>query len=554
MSIRELGFRGRFLLLGGVALLGFVLLFVIASNVLDRVMVTGEIYDHVIEDKDLIADVLPPRLYLVESFLLCHRIVGEEDDAVRDEMIALLLESMDRYAERRAHWVATLPEGALKAQLLSRGEEGEAPVQALLRVIKEDFLPAARGGAMAGPEAGDILHQELEPLFRAHRKHVLETVRLANDQVHQDEAQARADVRSGRRTMVVVALVVFGLTLLLGLWIVSSVLRPINKLRTQMSELASGDADLNARIDVDAGAEVGHLAHSFNAFVENIAGLVVAVRKSSLQLTSASNEMAATSREQEGTINSFGSSTSQIAASVQQISATGAELIRTVDDVTSIAEDSSALASTGRGNLETMDETMHQLQESSSSISSKLSVINERAGDITGVVTTITKVADQTNLLSVNAAIEAEKAGEYGRGFLVVAQEIRRLADQTASASLEIEGSVQEMQTSVSAGVMEMDKFADHVRRSVTVVTEVASQLGQIISLVEQLTGRFGSVADGMRSQAQGADQIHEAMSSLNETVQLSVSALREVTGVAEELRNAANVLNAEIGKFRLED
>jgi methyl-accepting chemotaxis protein WspA len=371
--------------------------------------------------------------------------------------------------------------------------------------------------------------------------------------VEEGEALASEAAASGRSTVLVVSGVVLGIIFLLGCWIVSTVLRPMNAVRDQMRELASGDADLSARIHAGVDDEVGQLAESFNAFVAKIAELVAAVRKSSVQLTSASNEMAATSREQEGTVSAFGSSTSQIAASVQQISATGAELIRTVDEVAEIARSSARLASTGRGNLEMMDDTMHQLQESSGSISGKLSVINERAGDITNVVTAITKVADQTNLLSVNAAIEAEKAGEYGRGFLVVAQEIRRLADQTAGASLEIEGSVQEMQTSVSAGVMEMDKFADHVRRSVNVVAEVAQQLGQIISQVEEVTGRFDIVGDGMRSQSQGADQIHEAMSSLNETVQLSVSALAEVTGVAEELRNAANILNAEIGKFRLE-
>ena len=116
---------------------------------------------------------------------------------------------------------------------------------------------------------------------------------------------------------------------------------------------------------------------------------------------------------------------------------------------------------------------------------SKLSVISERAGNINLVVTTITKVADQTNLLSINAAIEAEKAGEYGLGFLVVAREIRRLADQTAVATLDIERMVKEMQYSVSAGVMEMDKFSDQVRQGVGEVGHIGEQLGQIISAVQ---------------------------------------------------------------------
>ena len=328
----------------------------------------------------------------------------------------------------------------------------------------------------------------------------------------------------------------------------------LGRIQARMKELAESDGDLAARIEIDSKDEVGELAGSFNAFVAKIADLVHAVRKSSVQLTSTSTEMAATSREQEATVAEFGSTSSQIAASVQQISATGAELMGTIDEVRGIAHESAAVADTGRSNLDAMRSTMDKLTDSSSSISGKLSVINDKAGDINSVVTTITKVADQTNLLSVNAAIEAEKAGEYGRGFLVVAQEIRRLADQTASATLDIEQTVGEMQTAVSAGVMEMDKFADHVRRSVGVVGEVGTQLSAIIGQVEQLTNRFDSVGEGMKSQAQGADQINDAMRGLNETVQTAVTSLREVTSVAEELRGAANTLNEEIGKFRLED
>src|SRR6202007_2042888 len=99
-----------------------------------------------------------------------------------------------------------------------------------------------------------------------------------------------------------------------------------------------------------------------------------------------------------------------------------------------------------------MEETMRHVMEAATSINAKLSVLNEKAGNINQVVITITKVADQTNLLSLNAAIEAEKAGEYGRGFAVVATEIRRLADQTAVATYDIEQMVKEIQSAVAAG------------------------------------------------------------------------------------------------------
>src|SRR5207253_170432 len=145
------------------------------------------------------------------------------------------------------------------------------------------------------------------------------------------------------------------------------------------------------------------------------------------------------------------------------------------------------LATSGRARLATMEDRIKQLVDATDSISSKLAVIREKADNITVVVTTITKVADQTNLLSINAAIEAEKAGEYGRGFLVVAREIRRLADQTAVATLDIGNMVRLMQDAVSAGVMQMDKFSDEVRSGVGRVAEINGQTGEIISEVANL-------------------------------------------------------------------
>jgi methyl-accepting chemotaxis protein WspA len=548
MSIRNLGIKQRILVLGGIVVVGFVALLLIAGGILDHVMINGPLYDEIIEEHDLVADILPPPHYIVDPFLLCHQIVGTTLTASRNEMMDELDSAAELFEQQRAYWQGKLPDGDLKQDMQRVAE----PAQEFFRIVKERFVPAVQGAADAGePQA--VLNEWLAPAFERHKLAVTAALQRARTQIASTERDADAAVSAGRTTALIVVAVVVLLILLAGLLIMRPVSASLSLINRRMHELAESDGDLSARLEITSDDEIGQLAESFNRFVAKIAGLVQAVRKSSIQLTSTSTEMAATSREQEATVNAFGSSTNQIAASVQQISATGTELMKTIDDVQEIAHHSASLADTGRDRLETMEATMAQLTDSSASISGKLSIINEKAGDITSVVTTITKVADQTNLLSVNAAIEAEKAGEYGRGFLVVAQEIRRLADQTASATLDIEQTVQEMQTSVSAGVMEMDKFADHVRRSVSVVGEVGTQLGSIIAEVERLTRRFDSVGEGMKSQATGADQINDAMRSLNDTVQQAVTSLREVTSVAEELRSAANTLNDEMSKFHLD-
>jgi methyl-accepting chemotaxis protein WspA len=199
-----------------------------------------------------------------------------------------------------------------------------------------------------------------------------------------------------------------------------------------------------------------------------------------------------------------------------------------------------------------MEGAMQSLDHATAGVADRLSAINEKAVNIGGVVTTITKVAEQTNLLSVNAAIEAEKAGEYGRGFLVVAREIRRLADQTGQATLDIERMVKEMQGAVSSGVMEMDRFSEQVRRNVTDVRTIGRSMSDIIGSVDEAGRSFGTVREGMRSQSSGASQISEAMTTLTGNARASAEAVKEFSRASEILQRSIGMLKAAIAAFQL--
>ena len=197
---------------------------------------------------------------------------------------------------------------------------------------------------------------------------------------------------------------------------------------------------------------------------------------------------------------------------------------------------------------------MRDLDHATASIAEKLSAISERSRAITGVTTTIAKVADQTNLLSVNAAIEAEKAGEYGSGFLVVAREIRRLADQTALATADIERMVRQMQGAVSAGVMEMDRFADQVRRGVHEVAQAGAQLTEIIDRVNRSTESFAQVNHSMQAQDEGAQQISDSMAALVGNARQTMQSAKEASQAAIDLESAITLLREAVARFRLRE
>jgi hypothetical protein len=272
--------------------------------------------------------------------------------------------------------------------------------------------------------------------------------------------------------------------------------------------------------------------------------IVSRVRMVTVSITSTATEMAGSSRQQEEVAQGFGASSSEIAAAVRQITTTGSELVRKMEQLSAAASESAQHATEGREGLQGMGQTMQQLAAATGNVAERLAAINEKASSINAIVDTITKVADQTNLLSVNAAIEAEKAGESGRGFLVVAREIRRLADQTAAATLDIETTVRQMQTAVSGGVMEMDRFSDQVRRGVENVGDVGLRLTQVIDRVGSVESRFGEVTEGMQSQVQGADQIRQAMDALAQ----NASRAREATG---EFALAASTLKESLVSLR---
>jgi methyl-accepting chemotaxis protein WspA len=200
-----------------------------------------------------------------------------------------------------------------------------------------------------------------------------------------------------------------------------------------------------------------------------------------------------------------------------------------------------------------MDETMKRLDDAADSIHAKLGVLHEKAANINQFVVTITKVADQTNLLSLNAAIEAEKAGETGRGFAVVASEIRRLADQTAVATYDIERMVGDIQTAVSDGVQDIFKFSGEIQRGVADVHNVGEQLSQIIQHVQALAPRFVAVNEGMRAQATGAEQISVALAQLTDSSHQTAQSLRRSTEAIGGLNRVANALRSGVSRFKLQ-
>jgi methyl-accepting chemotaxis protein len=336
--------------------------------------------------------------------------------------------------------------------------------------------------------------------------------------------------------------------LVLGFFFAANIRKPMRVIQQGIAAITQGH--LETRIHLGRRDEWRLIEEALNLMASHLGGLITQVQHAGIQVTSSATQLAASGKQLESTVTEQVASTNQVVATTTEIAATSQALAQTMQGIAGVADETATAATSSHAGLARMESTMQQMEAATRTIAERLGAIQERAGDITSVVTTITKVADQTNLLSLNAAIEAEKAGEYGRGFAVVAREIRRLADQTAVATLQIERIVNDMRASVAAGVAGMDQFAQEVQQGVEQVRAVGGQLGQIIAQVQALTPRFDTVNQGMQAQAEGAQQISEAIGQLREAVEQTATSLQESTRAIAQLNLAAQGLHDEIARF----
>jgi methyl-accepting chemotaxis protein WspA len=328
-----------------------------------------------------------------------------------------------------------------------------------------------------------------------------------------------------------------------------------NELRAKVDTLLdvvsrAARGDLTGTVNIAGSDAIGRLGEGVGTMLGNLRTLLSNVQRAGIQVTTSATQIAASARQQEATGIEQAQTTVEVLSTTREISANTSQLLRTMEEAGEVADYTTAATTEAQDNLKRMDQSMQQMVAATDAITAKLATLSEKASNINSVLTTITKVADQTNILSLNAAIEAEKAGEAGRGFAVVAAEIRRLADQTSVSTWDIEQMLKEMQSAVSASVMGMDKFTEDIRRSVDEARHVGEQLSGMTDQVRKLAPRFDLVLQGMQSQAVGASQITATMTQLSDASQQTVDSLKATSEAVHQLQYAATDLQQSVATF----
>lgn len=466
----------------------------------------------------------------VDSYLQTQELLGlKEGQGISSEDAADYKAFESRLQEQMANYRGTVvtDEDKLEFAAFEKYHDAYLKIQDAVLDLHKRNLEA---------DAVKLFHEQLTPTWYSGRMKlndiISENKRVADQAMANiDEAVAAAKV--SMFVSLVVAVLAAGFC---GLLLMRAIMAPMNRIVQILDIMRTGD--LSSRLNLERKDEFGAVETGFNDMMTELTSLVSQAQRSSVQVTTSVTEIAATSKQQQATAT--------------ETAATSRDLVRTMTEVSTAADQASVLAGSGQQGLARMEDTMHSVMGAADLVNAKLAILNEKAGNINQVVVTIVKVADQTNLRSLNAAIEAEKAGEYGRGFAVVATEVRRLADQTAVATYDIEQMVREIQSAVSAGVMGMDKFSEEVRRGMAEVQQVGEQLSQIIHQVQALAPRVLMVNEGMQAQATGAEQINHALVQLGDASSQTVESLRQASFAIDELSQVAVGLRSGVSRFKV--
>jgi methyl-accepting chemotaxis protein WspA len=360
-----------------------------------------------------------------------------------------------------------------------------------------------------------------------------------------------------QQRVIFLALVISGTSL--TIWLLGALIRKIStSLRSvtiELQDLAQGEADLSRRLPVQCNDEVGILTKNFNMLMDNFADMVQELIDADGQLSSVFSSIGGTWGALESTIERFTSMTHNVVVTARKIVTSSQDLVFTMQKLAHEAEATSTLVESSREHVSSMEATISHFEQAIRLIQKHLVVISDKVEGITSIVTTITKIADQTNLLSLNTAIAAGRTAksvgeESGGEFTVIAREIRRLADQTSMATLDIEHLVGEMKTSISSSVKEVSYIAEGMDDDVERVRTVGGKLGQITEHVRELKPACDAVNRGVKEHASDAQDIHDMMEDLHSVVEKSRYSLQNFSQLMKQLRRASEVVHRQIHRF----
>ncbi len=551
----------RFAILIGLFALGFVAYGIWSFKTLNELKVNGPIYQHIVQGKDLIADILPPPEYIIESYLVVLQISETDNKSEQDSLIERLKKLKGEYDERHAFWSKETLDNNLTEALLN---ESYPQAVNFYRIAFNEYIPAVKKDDR---NAATQAMAKMKAAYEIHRKAIDKVVELAGKRNANDEADAKASILSASQLLLAILLVSLGGAVAFAAIIMRSLLASLGGEPEYAVKIARAIADFNLNIHIEtrAGEESSLLAAMKN-MQGSLARIIGNVNSSVNKLEDAATRLAETAgleaqnnlRQQDvshsmaAAVEEMSSTVAEITSTMEELSASSSQIADHSRSVVDIANHTWEKSKQGADSMQQLLSRMEGIRDDNQDNLKEIVELGSKSKEISKVMEIINSIADQTKLIAFNAALEASSAGEAGKRFSVVAAEIRRLADNVTDSTSEIESKIEEIQNSINRLVITSEKGATTIAAGMAASNDTAGNLADLVGAASQTSSAAQQISLSTQQQKTASNQVVVALREIVSASSHTAESISHISQISEDMSNMSAELSKLVGQFKL--